>query len=115
MKIDTATVAAMASAGIGFYANIRVPGGGTTIHISAEKVPQFIADPQQFAADEHGVSKEAYLRWVETDGTPQCGAQTKKGARCQNFVSGGIQRSLEDWLRLDGGYCAVHGGDASPR
>ena len=72
-------------------------------------------DRDQYAADMFGVFKSQYLDWIETDGTPRCGAKTKKGRRCQNIVSGGIQMSMEDWLQEDGGFCTVHGGAPSAR
>ncbi len=114
-KIDMATVETLAGAAVEFIANIPVPGGGHTMCIKPQDLPAFVRDRDQWAADTMGVSKAQYLDWVETDGTPRCGATTKSGHRCRNLVSGGIQRSLREWLRLEGGYCAVHGGEPSDR
>lgn len=115
VKINTATVDAIAAASISFTASLRAPGGCRTFFIEPKDVPAFISDPDQWAAGENGVSKEEHLEWVETDGTPRCGATTKNGRRCRNFVGGGVQRSIKDWLRLDGGYCSVHSGEGSDR
>ncbi|HEX7777327.1 MAG TPA: hypothetical protein VF449_12450 [Parvibaculum sp.] len=113
MKVDMDTILAMRSAGIEFIASVRVPGGCDTIALNPEQIESFANDPEQFAAGEFGASKTEYLDWVATDGMPRCGGRTVKGSRCQNPISGGCQRSLRDWLRLDGGYCAVHGGEGS--
>ncbi len=111
--MDAKTVTEIANAGIAFVATVRIPGGGETVVVPSNSVVEYVADPQGFAARHFGVSKEQYLLWVEMDGMPQCGATTKNGPRCKNGVSGGSQRSIEEWLRLDGGYCAVHGGDGA--
>jgi hypothetical protein len=113
MRLDSNTVAAMAAARVQFVVNIRVPGGGHDIGIEAADVQSFVDDPEAFAAKYFGVGKNEYLSWVEADGAPRCGATTAKGTRCKNLVSGGIQQSIEKWLKLDGGYCAVHGGDSA--
>ncbi|TAV04526.1 hypothetical protein [Rhizobium ruizarguesonis] len=113
MAIDTKTVTEMANAGIAFVASVTVPGGGQTVSVPSNSVPEYVADPQGFAAKLFGVTKEQYLLWVEMDGMPQCGATTKNSSRCKNGISGGSQRSIEEWLRLDGDYCAVHGGEGA--
>lgn len=113
MAIDAKTVTELANAGIKFVVSVRVPGGGETVAVPSSSVAQYVDDPQGFAAKHFGVTKEQYLLWVEMDGLPQCGATTKNGARCKNGVSGGSQRSIAEWLHLDGDYCAVHGGEGS--
>ncbi|MBA8835189.1 hypothetical protein [Rhizobium leguminosarum] len=113
MAIDTKTVTEIANAGIAFVASVRVPGGGETVVVPSNSITEYVADPQGFAAKHFGVTKEQYQLWIETDGMPQCGATTKNGSRCKNGVSGGSQRSVEEWLRLVGDYCAVHGGEGA--
>lgn len=83
-----------------------------TIVLEPREVPAFVRDPEQGVADHFGVLKSQYLDWLATDGQPRCGSRTAKGERCRYHVSGGIRRSLEDWLHEDGGFCAVHGGEA---
>ncbi|MCE9651272.1 MAG: hypothetical protein K8R18_16755 [Parvibaculum sp.] len=113
MKVDMDTVAAMSAAGIKFIVGVKIPGGTQTFSLSIENIASFMNDRDQFAADCMGVEKSVYLDWLSTEGTPRCGALTKKGRRCMNQVSGGIQRSIEDWKNLDGSYCEVHGGNSS--
>jgi hypothetical protein len=111
MILDKQTIASMRSAGISFVSHVRSPGGSTAVVLAPDDVSQFIQDRDTFAAQHFGVSRQQYLDWVETDGAPRCGATTKKGKRCANFVKGGIQRTIEEWVELDGGYCIVHGGE----
>ena len=113
MKVDADTVSAMALAGIEFIAPVQRPGGGTRLNLDPKDIPAYMSDPANFIANSMGVTKTEYETWVETEGTPRCGATTSSGKRCKNVVSGGIQMPIDEWLRLDGGYCAVHGGDGS--
>ena len=114
-KLDQVTIDKMRKAGINFVADIRWPGGGHSISVSVSDLEHFVSNPVAGAAKYLGGTEEQYLRWIETDGTPQCGAKTSKGTRCRNFVSGGIQQDFERWLELDGDYCQVHGGEPSHR
>ena len=113
MNIDQHTVDIMSKKGISFVADIPAPAGNMSITLTSKQISKYISDPIQFAADLHGVLKHQYLDWVETDGSPRCGVKTKSGKRCQNYVSGGCQYGIDDWLQLDGGFCAVHGGESS--
>ena len=90
-----------------------VPGGAASVTLHASELEQFCEDPEAFYAHRNGVTKEAYQHWVESEGTPRCGAKTTNGSRCRNVVSGGIQMRLERWLQEDGGLCTVHGGATS--
>lgn len=111
--MDKATIAKLAAAPISFIGDIRAPGGNRSLTLAAHELETFCNDPEGFFALKHGVTIDEYRQWVETDGTPRCGAKTSKGKRCGNVVSGGIQMSLERWLEEDGGFCAVHGGEGS--
>ena len=108
--IDKSTLQAMADAGIEFVGNIPAPGGNASLALDPGEVGAFVADPAAYFALRHGASKEEYRQWVETEGTPRCGALTKSGTRCQNVVSGGIHMPFETWLQEDGGFCVIHGG-----
>lgn len=110
MQLDKQTILAMQSAGITFLVSVPAPGGSTTFALQSGEVPAFIQDRDTFAASHFGVTRQQYLDWVKTDGAPRCGATTKKGTRCANSVTGGIQRTIGEWVELDGGYCTVHGG-----
>lgn len=108
--MDQRTIDALANAGISFAAHMPCPGGSATIWLPPQDVAIFVKDPQQAAANYFKASKQEYLDWVATDGTPRCGAKTRSGKRCRNIVSGGIQQPFERWLQLDGGFCTIHGG-----
>lgn len=113
--MDRKTLDILDKSGISFAANIAVPGGGTNIFLKPDEVEDFVNDKETYAAKCYGVSKELYLEWVASDGTVQCSANNKSGGRCKNMVSGAIQQDIEDWLKMRGGYCAVHGGEGSHR
>jgi hypothetical protein len=112
-KLDLSTIQALEAAGIQFSVSFREPGGAATIGISADEAFAWVEDPEAFAARTVGLTTTKYREWVDSDGEPRCGAVTIDGHRCKNVISGGIQRSALEWLRLDGGYCAVHGGASS--
>jgi hypothetical protein len=111
MTLDKQTIQEMRAAGISFVVSFRAPWGGTTVAIEPEEVPLFVQDCDALAAKHLNVTRQQYLDWVEADGSPQCGAVTKRGTRCANAVKGGNHRDIQDWLRLDGGFCVTHGGD----
>lgn len=111
--METIAVERLAKAPIEFVGQVEAPGGGVSIILSAYELSDFCDDPEGFFALKNGVTKEEYLQWVQTEGTPRCGALNAKGKRCQNVVSGGIQMSLNRWLQEDGGFCHLHGGASS--
>lgn len=109
-KLDPHTINAMSRAGIGFLADVPAPGGNATLYLSPGEVPEYVADPASFFARKNSVTLEQYKGWLGTDGLPRCAALTADGSTCRKNVSGGGQRSLQDWVREDGGYCTQHGG-----
>ena len=113
MRLDRNTIKEMAGAGIGFYVNVPDPAGTQSEILRPHEIEEFVNDREQFLANRYSVSKEAYLKWLESGGIPQCGAFTKTGQRCRNPVSGGIQMALPRWVKLEGDYCTVHGGLSS--
>ena len=115
MALDKDTIAAMRTSGIKFVASVDAPWGGITVTLEQEDVAPFIQDPAEWFARKNGAFKEQYLDWIATGGEPRCGATTKQGTRCKNYVSGGIQRPFEVWLQEDGGFCQVHGGATSKK
>lgn len=115
MTLDKDTIDAMAAARIQFIVDVPAPGGNMSLILRSEEVPRFVTDRDQGIADHLGVLKSQYLDWLDTEGLPRCGATTAKGERCRNPISGGIQRPLEVWLKEDGGFCTVHGGERSKR
>ena len=72
--MDKATIEKLAEAPIEFVGCLASPGGQTSIALRASELEVFCEDPEAFYAFRHGVAKDVYRRWVETDGTPRCGA-----------------------------------------
>jgi hypothetical protein len=64
------------------------PRGGETIHLRAAEVECYNRDPDGFAAEYFGLTKDEYREWVVQGGHALCGAYTKAGKPCRNFVSG---------------------------
>lgn len=94
---------------------LGIVGGTETVTLTEQEMNTYIDNPIKFAADRHKVSIEDYTNWIATDGSPRCGATTKSGRICKNHLSGGGQRPINEWLELDGGLCATHGGESSTR
>ena len=103
----------MGNANIEFIGNVEHPCGGVSFELEVGDLEAYCRDPEALYALQQGATKEEYRQWIETQGTPRCGALNKKGERCGNVVSGGIQMELQHWLQEDGGFCAVHGGASS--
>lgn len=112
--LDKETIARLNAAPIEFIGYVMGPGGRAKVSLSAEDLDGFCADPEGVYAQKHGATREDFVHWVATDGRPRCGGKTTKQKRCGNFVSGGMQMSLDVWLSADGGLCVVHGGEGSP-
>jgi hypothetical protein len=108
--LDLNTIKIMADAKIEFSGSLAMPGGGHAITLRPEQIPAYLADKTQFAADYFGISKAQYLRWVETDGSVRCSRIKADGTPCRSFISGPIQLPISEWLKREGGYCAMHGG-----
>ena len=111
--MDKVTLEMLEAAQLEIIGNVAHPCGGQSFHLEVSDLEAYCKDPEACYALMHGATKQEYLQWVETLGTPRCGALNKKGRRCGNFVSGGIQLELNDWLQEDGGFCAIHGGASS--
>jgi hypothetical protein len=90
-------------------AGIRVPGGTIGIFISDdEEAAAYDADPDLWAADYFGQTREQYREWIFTDGTPLCGATTKAGEPCP-VPLGHVQQQIRPWLALHRkGLCSAH-------
>jgi hypothetical protein len=63
---------------------------GRMMLTSPEQVAEYEANPDLF------VSLEDYCEWVETFGTPQCGARTKSGHLCRNAARYGSFDACSD-------------------
>ncbi|MEJ5024974.1 hypothetical protein [Brucella anthropi] len=113
MNIDFETILHLESSGVGFTVNVKVPMGGRSVYLNANEVSRYIKDKAAFSASHFGLTLEEYAEWIEMDGFVRCSETTTTGARCKNYVSGGSFYNPEEWKRLRGEYCAVHGGPAS--
>ncbi|MDA9448286.1 hypothetical protein [Bradyrhizobium sp. CCBAU 21360] len=63
------------------------PCGGETIRLRAHEVEPYNCDPDGFAAEHFGLTKQEYRDWVIQEGHALCGAHTKAGKLCRNFVT----------------------------
>jgi len=85
----------MLAGGIALVAHIRTVGGSEIVPLhDPQDVVAFLADADEFGAAFYGVTKSQYLEY-------------------RNYLSGFSQLPINEWLKRDGGYCAVHGGDGS--
>ena len=97
------------------YGNVETVWGGEDIWLNTPaEIRSFRKSPGGFYAKMHGATVEQYRTWLETCDSPRCAGFNRAGKRCRNFISGGIQRSLGEWVRLDRiEYCVFHGGLSS--
>jgi hypothetical protein len=110
MKLDDATIRTMSDNDVSFFSEFQTPLGTKTIFLEVDDLQRIVADRIQFVADHLGVTKSQYLDWIEAEGMPRCGATTRNGTPCQNFISGGGPLPAQRWLKLDGRRCYNHGG-----
>jgi len=97
--------------GVEIVGYLDVPCGGGSVW-PGDDIWLFATDKVGYAAKTLRVSREEYLTWVEQDGTPRCGAKTRRGRRCKNPITGYSQvKDIHEFLSMDGGYCYTHGGD----
>jgi hypothetical protein len=96
-----------------FIASIAAPGGGRDLYLSPDEAARFDADPDLFAAKYFELAKAEYREWIETDGTPFCGGETRLRRPCRARV-GRPQQNPCDWKRLHRAcLCRAHDGRAS--
>ena len=90
--------------------SVNTPGGSQTVSIRLHELHQYNDDPDAFVAQYFGMSLAQYVEWVELDGAPLCGANTRAGKPCKSMI-GRIQMGAEQWLATHReGYCKAHGG-----
>ena len=85
-------------------------GGYIPLDVPVERLDEYLEDPDAWAAREYGVPVAELRLWRDQNYTAQCGYVTKRGRRRKHHVTGGLGCLAADFVRLDGDYCAVHGG-----
>ncbi len=84
------------------------PFGGEAIAISLRDLEKYNNDPDGYAAKHFGLTRDEYKEWIELDGKPRCGAQTRAGQFCKSALSGMMGDSRE-WLGIHRQeYCRSH-------
>jgi len=97
----------LASKGVRFV----IPEGESShsgYFVGREEVEEFLDDPDEFFAKQHGVTKAEYRDWREAGGAVRCSATTRKGKQCNNFVKTPYNLTAQGWLALQGHYCVIH-------
>lgn len=94
--------------GITFAASYGAESGTSTLSLTPEEALLFSNEPVQVIANKCNVTISDYHNWVNEEYNVQCSANTAKGKRCKNIVSGGHMVSLEKWAKLTGQYCELH-------
>jgi hypothetical protein len=84
-------------------------GGGHTIHFkTAAEAAAYDKYPLGNAARVFGLTIDEYIDWIETMGTPMCGARTAKDRPCGK-AAGRMQMMAADWKREHrNARCALH-------
>ncbi|WP_157834639.1 hypothetical protein [Oceanospirillum beijerinckii] len=91
-----------------FSASYGAESGKSMLSLTTEEALLFSTDPVQVIANKCNVAISDYHNKVSEGYNAQCSANTAKGKRCKNIVSGGHMVSLEKWAELTGQYCEVH-------
>lgn len=86
------------------------PCGGETIHLRADEVEPYNRDPDGFAAEYFGLTKREYREWVIQEGHALCGAHTKAGRLCRNFVTKHGSEASEWKAANRTEFCSSHRG-----
>jgi hypothetical protein len=108
-KLDFQTLRVLSEKGVAFFIDVPVEGGQKTIQVAPEDLMIFADDPEATYAKTQGVTKSEYRDWMDDECMAYCAAKTKAGRPCPNLVPGGFQVSAKQWVKLQGGYCGVHG------
>jgi hypothetical protein len=100
----------LASKDVGFYASHDIPGGQATVHLTAQQVLEYAADPVSYLAAHYGVSRGDYLEWHQSGYRVVCCGFTKAGKPCKATVPGlSIVGDPKTWVQGQGGRCTAHG------
>jgi hypothetical protein len=78
----------------------------SAIIVSADKLLAYVADPTGFLARHFGATREQYIAWCQAEYSVRCCATTRQGRQCKNLAYWDLD--LQEWLKRQGSYCAVH-------
>lgn len=93
------------SHGGGVYIDLR---GGGMCDATPESFQLFVDDPDQFRANNYGVTKECFRTWMEWHESDEpCLAETKTGKPCR--MGGRGCNGPQDFIRGVSDRCIVHG------
>ncbi|MFL5295920.1 MAG: hypothetical protein ACJ798_06010 [Phenylobacterium sp.] len=86
--------------------------GVERLQLRPEHITIYLQDADAGVAAAHGVSRDDYLAWLETEGSVRCSGMTIARERCKHNAKGLTYLPLHTWVaaRALGGYCLVHGG-----
>jgi len=78
------------------------------MQVPNERLFDYMMDPYKYMAARHGISREAYVEWVDHYNEPLCKATTKKGRRCRSmsYIPMDPVKYFEEGDRVK--YCVQH-------
>ncbi|RXH41079.1 hypothetical protein [Bradyrhizobium zhanjiangense] len=83
--------------------------------ISIADAERYRRDPDAFAAEHFGLTKEQYREWVVVEGYPLCGTAPTESGLCPERV-GGCGCGPDEWKRLHRNrLCSIHSGLTAPK
>lgn len=88
------------------WGNVRVP-------LKPAEAQAYLEDPTAAMAAKAGLTRDALIEWLATEGSVFCDGVTTKGEPCRSLARGlSSQLGIEDWkaAKARGGYCHRHGG-----
>ena len=97
--------------GVEFCLSVPSPGGSDTYIAKPEELLNLLEDPTTVYAKHYGVTKSEYLAWTNENFSVRCSGTTKKGTQFKNIVPGGCNVTPDQWIKLQGEYCNIHGAD----
>jgi hypothetical protein len=88
------------------YVQTDAAGGGRTFRLLPSDVQDFLDNPEFWKAKQWGVTPGEMDEWYSNDRMPRCGAMTKAGRRCRNYLAS--ETDPNEFAKLHGSRCVVH-------
>jgi hypothetical protein len=114
MTIELKVLKAIEDKGVKFLVAVPSESGTPDRLFSAEDISLFLNDDEALFAKHHGISREQYRDWSDSEYSVTCSGTTKRRLPCKNLVPGGYRVSPETWVALQGQYCDLHEGERTP-